>query len=583
MGVLKGKGIWTLFNDISAAVSVAPQVGAQYILCKVSQRGIFSEDQARTALATVRQDPGLKPVAWTYSYLEDVEAEAECIRRALSLGFEAMIIDAEAAINLKFSQAESLAQKVLDMGLDTSRIYLCSDPRLDNKIDEIPTIQLAKMCRGGFIPMIYGEIMPYDRPQAAAKITQAAYAQYESHKAELGYDIPLMPAITSYWDNMGHSRMSYAEFKRWCDEVETRKPSFVSLYRAGVTLDEAWAAFGELKVETAPIEPPTNLLIVQPGGPGFTEGAYPPNEPGTGWSEFVDRSGHLTRYRATSRTQTMWASYKPVLSEAGRYIIDVFIPGTHATTREAQYFISYYENTTRHEKRVPVDQSKFYDTWVTLGFFELKPADEDAGRVNLVDLTSDTTTKEIAFSAIRWRLAPTGGPGYDAPIGTEEERADLKLWPGEWADANPFGNKYSMGYHTGADLNLNRPIWDLDRGKPVYAVADGVVTYANARVGGAWQALVVIKHDPLPDGTPVYSRYGHVSDIAVNEGDPVVRGQQIARVGRSGGIGGNYHLHFDISTTNVLATSPEHWPGWDQSGVYRHYVDPLKFIQAHRP
>ncbi len=581
MGILKGKGIWTLYDDISKAVSIAPQVGAEFILCKVSYGGRFSEENARTALSIVRQDPGLKPVAWTYAYLNDVEAEADCLRRALGVGFEAVIIDAEASINSKFDQAEALARRVLDMGLDTSRIYLCSDPRLDNKIDEIPTIPLAKICRGGFMPMIYGEILPSDRLNAAAVVTRSAYEQYERHKAELGYDTPLMPAIATYWDNQGHARMSYAEFKRWCEEVESRQPTFVSLYRAGVTKDDAWRAYMELSVEADEEEVKKDLLIVAPGGTGFEEGVYPPHQPG-GWEEFIDRSGHLTRYRKTSRTQTMWAAYEPALSEAGRYIVEVFIPGTHATTDGAQYFVVHYENGTRKEKRVVVEQRKYFDAWVSLGIFELDPQEEDAGRVNLVDLTSDQEEREIAFSAIRWRLIPEGGLGFDAPVGTAEERAAIKLWPGLWSDANPFGNKYSMGYHTGADLNLNRPVWDFDRGKPVYATADGEVTYART-VGGAWRSVVVIKHAPLPDGTPVYSRYGHVDNIRVSVGETVVRGQQIAQVGKSGGVGGNYHLHFDISTTDVLASSPEHWPGWDQSGVYRHYVDPLKFIQAHRP
>ncbi len=579
MGVLRGKGIWTLYDDVGAAVSIASQVGAQFILCKVSQRGKFSMQAASSALTAVRQDPSLKPIAWTYAYLEDVEAEAQCISRALSAGFAAVIIDAEADINLKFDQARALADRVMELGLDTSRIYLCSDPRLDTKIDEIPTIPLAKICRGGFIPMIYGEILPSDRQNAAAKVTQVAYAQYERHKAELGYDIPLMPAIATYWDNQGHARMNYAEFKRWCDEAEARKPEFVSLYRAGVTSSDAWQAFGELKIGAEVKPPPSDVAVVYPGGTGFSEGGYT-GEPLTGWTEFVGNSGYLTKYRATSRTQTMWASYKPVLPEAGRYVVEVFIPGTHATTRGAQYFVLYHENGERKEKHVKVDQRMYSDVWVALGVFELDPQHADTGRVNQVDMTSDVPPTEIAFSAIRWR--PVSEGGYDSPIGTEEERAGAAVWPGSWKDSNPFGNKYWLGYHTGSDLNLNWPTWDLDRDAPVYATSDGVVTHAK-NVGGSWQGLIVIRHDPLPDGTLVYSRYGHVRKMKVKEGDVVTRGQHIAQVGKSGGRGGNYHLHFDISTTEILASSPQHWPGFDRGSVYKHYVNPREFILNHRP
>ena len=52
--------------------------------------------------------------------------------------------------------------------------------------------------------------------------------------------------------------------------------------------------------------------------------------------------------------------------------------------------------------------------------------------------------------------------GHDAPIGTAEERANTQVWPGDWFDASPYGKLYLLGtprqaYHTGADLNCNKP------------------------------------------------------------------------------------------------------------------------------
>ena len=248
MNILHGKGIWTLDKDIGKAVTKAPQCGATYILCKVSKHGAYQKDKAQNALGQIRQNPDLIPVAWMFNYLDDIQAEAECIARALNDGFEAMIIDAEQEIEMKFSKADKLAERVLALGLDTGRIYLCSDPRLDRKIDEIPTIQLAKMCRGGFIPMVYGEIMPAHKEEAAKIVSDNTRAEYEKHKASLNYDMPLMPAIAPYWDNAGAVHMGYAEFKKWCDQALIGDPGFVSLYRAGATSEGAWKAFGELQV-----------------------------------------------------------------------------------------------------------------------------------------------------------------------------------------------------------------------------------------------------------------------------------------------------------------------------------------------
>jgi murein DD-endopeptidase MepM/ murein hydrolase activator NlpD len=102
-------------------------------------------------------------------------------------------------------------------------------------------------------------------------------------------------------------------------------------------------------------------------------------------------------------------------------------------------------------------------------------------------------------------------------------------------------------------------------------------------VGDVWKNIIIVEHDPLPDGTKVFTRYAHVENMLVSAGQRVSRNQQLASVGMSGGPGANYHLHFDISNTTVLKTSPGHWPGANKADVLKNYVDPAPFIRAHRP
>ena len=175
-----------------------------------------------------------------------------------------------------------------------------------------------------------------------------------------------------------------------------------------------------------------------------------------------------------------------------------------------------------------------------------------------------------------------GRYGFDSPVGTTVERSGTTVWPGAWMDSNPFLNQYAIGYHTGADLNLNKPTWDLDRGMSVHAASLGVVTYASVIRNSSWQGLIVIEHE-LHDGSRVYTRYGHVEKIEVEPGDKVRRGDQIAVIGKSGGSGGNYHLHFDVSLSDVLFLKPTHWPGFTYGEVVKNYTDPLQFILTHRP
>ncbi|HEX2908574.1 MAG TPA: peptidoglycan DD-metalloendopeptidase family protein, partial [Phototrophicaceae bacterium] len=259
----------------------------------------------------------------------------------------------------------------------------------------------------------------------------------------------------------------------------------------------------------------------------------------------------------------------------------------HGTTRNARFKINNIKGASG-EVVVSIDQSRYYNQWISLGIFDLDKATPGAGTVFLNDLTGETGL-EIAFDALRWRQivsTPSGqykADGYDSPVGTDAERRTSKVWPGSWIDASPFAKLYFVGtpseaYHTGADLNLPR---DADAHAPMYAVASGVVTFAGALA--TWGNVIVIKHDPLiTNGTVLYSRYGHAEEMAVKVGDRVRRGQAIAKVGNASGRFA-YHLHFDLSHSTILERSPGHWPGKNLSGVLVNYIDPREFIANNRP
>jgi murein DD-endopeptidase MepM/ murein hydrolase activator NlpD len=75
-------------------------------------------------------------------------------------------------------------------------------------------------------------------------------------------------------------------------------------------------------------------------------------------------------------------------------------------------------------------------------------------------------------------------------------------------------------------------------GTPIYATADGVVTYAGWENG--YGRLIKIKHD-----FGVETRYGHLSGIRVEVGQRVSRGDRIGDMGNSGRSTGT-HLHYEI-------------------------------------
>jgi murein DD-endopeptidase MepM/ murein hydrolase activator NlpD len=110
----------------------------------------------------------------------------------------------------------------------------------------------------------------------------------------------------------------------------------------------------------------------------------------------------------------------------------------------------------------------------------------------------------------------------------------------EWTDA--FGGKY----HAAQDCQGKG-------GDPVYAVANGVVSYSYGE-GGEWAwygYLITIDHQ-LPDSSRVYSLYGHLSTRRWKklEGEVVHKGDLIGYLGDDDEDGNltewGPHLHFGI-------------------------------------
>lgn len=75
-------------------------------------------------------------------------------------------------------------------------------------------------------------------------------------------------------------------------------------------------------------------------------------------------------------------------------------------------------------------------------------------------------------------------------------------------------------------------------GSPIYATADGVVTYAGWQSG--YGRLVTIRHK-----FGFETRYGHLSQIRAKVGQKVSRGDRIGDMGNSGRSTGT-HLHYEI-------------------------------------
>ena len=135
----------------------------------------------------------------------------------------------------------------------------------------------------------------------------------------------------------------------------------------------------------------------------------------------------------------------------------------------------------------------------------------------------------------------------------------------DWASTYyPYGSTAGGEYliHHGVDL-VN------PEGTPVWAAGAGTVFYAGddrKRVFGPqpdfYGQLVILKMDREYHGQPVFTLYGHLSAIAVQEGQRVEVKQKLGEVGATG-IALGPHLHFEVRVTNAegynATRNPELW------------------------
>ena len=94
---------------------------------------------------------------------------------------------------------------------------------------------------------------------------------------------------------------------------------------------------------------------------------------------------------------------------------------------------------------------------------------------------------------------------------------------------DPFTGHQS--FHEGVDFAV-------EAGTPIHAAASGKVI--NAEIHPAYGKTIDIDH-----GNGLVTRYAHASELLVGEGELVVRGQRIAKVGSTGRSTGP-HLHFEV-------------------------------------
>ncbi len=146
------------------------------------------------------------------------------------------------------------------------------------------------------------------------------------------------------------------------------------------------------------------------------------------------------------------------------------------------------------------------------------------------------------------------------------------LWDGAFhrqsnaAPLSSFADRRTYTYHGDVVDHQTHLGFDLASLKlsPVEAAQNGIVAYAGDL--GIYGNAVILDH-----GMGIFSLYGHLSTIAVQEGEHVKTAQSLGQTGQTGLAGGD-HLHFSIMLHGVHV-DPVEW--WDPHWLHDHVTPKL--------
>jgi murein DD-endopeptidase MepM/ murein hydrolase activator NlpD len=258
---------------------------------------------------------------------------------------------------------------------------------------------------------------------------------------------------------------------------------------------------------------------------------------------FVHDGTQLRRFRLSASVQIVvlaslfalvaWSSYS-----VARFLTPAPIAAAIQTASSEDYSAQVAQLTAETERRVKLIEERQMalaaalasenidkSTLRRLGFYP--PEAGATGRGGPFDGNkADPTFKQLFTS---WKKLDNLASGAIA-VPSDKPVKTAAFTSGYGVRSDPFRGGAAM--HAGIDLAG-------PHGTPIYATADGTVTNAGWNSGG-YGNLIKVDH-----GRGIETRYGHLAQMLVRDGQPVKRGQLIGRMGSTGRSTGN-HLHYEV-------------------------------------
>ncbi|MEE1239649.1 MAG: peptidoglycan DD-metalloendopeptidase family protein [Acutalibacteraceae bacterium] len=249
-------------------------------------------------------------------------------------------------------------------------------------------------------------------------------------------------------------------------------------------------------------------------------------------SEFTDEvtleSGYYLQSEISSADEIKSATDSIAVKTVSVVTTDNEIAFSKKTVKTANEYIGYSKVTTKGENGI----SRKTESVETVNGEEISRT-ELSNTVIKEPVTEVTTVGTAKTKANTAQRSTERSAGFICP-----------LKKGSFTISAYYGDGRG---HKGMDLAA-------DKGTPIYAVADGTVTFSGYDKNYGY--CVVISH-----GNGLSTRYAHASKLCVSSGQTVSQGDVIAGVGSTGYSTGN-HLHFEVMV-NGTRVNPISYIGLD--------------------
>ena len=257
---------------------------------------------------------------------------------------------------------------------------------------------------------------------------------------------------------------------------------------------------------------------------------------------FVHDGSQLRRFRLSASIQIVFAAALLTLVGWSSYAVArILTPAPVAIVAQVSSTIDYTAKVAQlaaeTERRVKLIEDRQLALAAALANEDIDPATlrrmgfyppqaGQEGRGGPFDGSADPTFKQLFTS---WKKLDNLASGAIA-VPSDKPVKTAAFTSGYGVRSDPFRGGAAM--HAGIDLAG-------PHGTPIHATADGMVTTAKWNSGG-YGNLIKVDH-----GRGIETRYGHLAQMLVRDGQQVKRGQLIGRMGSTGRSTGN-HLHYEV-------------------------------------